>query len=352
MIRVLESGQKIGEVGIGLDRQKEVFGPDDVVTDGDTVPSRVPTNLGVRFLGVDAPETQFEVTVDDRKRRLPLNDPAWETFLKTALDRQFTPAMTASLKLYLTGRLSRSPKPAENHHEHGMAAKTALRTEVEKDIKELETPREKFRFHLAFAPHEAFDKYGRLLCYINRKQAKRDEPTPRPDHYQERLLEAGLVMPFFIWPNVDPFIKLERKGSLADAVILPNGHTLGAHDRRLTVADLSNAKKAPAFTKARTDCARARQKGDGIFSKNNELAMEPNEIRFLSSGKLPRRWVIDLSNDHPGVLIPPQYYFTVRAPEDRLYIPEEYVPLFLDAQWKKQTEAEAEKEAKKLLQLI
>src|SRR5262245_62072613 len=103
MIRVLKSGQKVGEVGLGLDRQKEVFGPDDVVTDGDTVPARVPTNLGVRFLGVDAPETQFEVTVDDRERRLPLNDPAWEAFLKTALDRKFTPEMTASLKLYLTG---------------------------------------------------------------------------------------------------------------------------------------------------------------------------------------------------------------------------------------------------------
>jgi len=44
--------------------------------------------------------------------------------------------------------------------------------------------------------------------------------------------------------------------------------------------------------------------------------------------------VIYLSDD--GVfLIPPQEYYKVSEAEDRLFIPEEYVPLFVEAGWRR-----------------
>jgi hypothetical protein len=45
--------------------------------------------------------------------------------------------------------------------------------------------------------------------------------------------------------------------------------------------------------------------------------------------------VIDLSKND-DVLIKPQEYYTIPNVEDRLFIPEEYVPLFVEAGWKKQ----------------
>jgi endonuclease YncB( thermonuclease family) len=348
MISVLESGQKIGTVGIGVNRRKEVHAAGLVATDGDTVSSRVPDSLGVRFLGVDAPETVFTVKVDGATRRLPLNDPAWEAFLASALEQTFTPAMSPWLKLYLSARLQMSATPARNHYDHGIEAKNALNREIEQDISALGTTREKFRFHLAFAVQEAFDKYGRLLCYINRKQ-KRDSPLGAPPpYYQERLLAAGLVVPFFIWPNVDPFIRIGRKRGLPEAVILPDGHA-GPARGRMTVSQLR--QRAHALAKSRADFAAARTAGLGVCRPGSLLALEPNEVRFLSSAKPPRRWVLDLSGNHPDVLIQPQFYFTVPNNEDRLFIPEEYVPLFVEAEWRTQTDAEAEAEARAVLQV-
>jgi hypothetical protein len=48
----------------------------------------------------------------------------------------------------------------------------------------------------------------------------------------------------------------------------------------------------------------------------------------------PTRWVIDLAGDGDR-LIPPQRYHTIANPEDRLFIPAEYVPLFIDRGWRK-----------------
>jgi hypothetical protein len=33
-----------------------------------------------------------------------------------------------------------------------------------------------------------------------------DQPNPpRPESYTERLLATGVVAPYFIWPNLDPY---------------------------------------------------------------------------------------------------------------------------------------------------
>ena len=44
--------------------------------------------------------------------------------------------------------------------------------------------------------------------------------------------------------------------------------------------------------------------------------------------------MIDLGRND-DTLIPPQGYFQVANPEDRLFVPAEYVPLFVEAGWQR-----------------
>ena len=79
----------------------------------------------------------------------------------------------------------------------------------------------------------------------------------------------------------------------------------------------------------------ARERGDGIFERNNQLMLQPFELRFLSRRKAPTRWVIDLSDSGTRTLLQPVNYHTVGNIEDRLFVPEEYVPLFVEQDWQK-----------------
>jgi len=159
------------------------------------------------------------------------------------------------------------------------------------------------------------DRYGRLLCFINRYQTEGE----RPLSYNERLLQAGLISPYFIWPNINPF---REKGSLVKAVIEPKKAK-------------EEAQRDPLLRKAREGFRRARREGRGIFSPEGPLQLEPFEVRFLAGQRPPTRWVIDLSKND-DVLIKPQKYYTIKNQEDRLYIPEEYVSLFVEKGWKRQ----------------
>jgi hypothetical protein len=60
--------------------------------------------------------------------------------------------------------------------------------------------------------------------------------------------------------------------------------------------------------------------------------------------------VIDLSAGG-NTLIRPQNYFTVPNDEDRLYIPEEFVALFVEQGWQKQPEAPTRKTQELMLWL-
>jgi hypothetical protein len=50
----------------------------------------------------------------------------------------------------------------------------------------------------------------------------------------------------------------------------------------------------------------------------------------------PERWVIDLSKNEDLIYKPDSYYKIPNA-EDRLYIPEEYVALWVEAGWRRET---------------
>lgn len=314
-IEQLASGLKVGHVELGLHGNK----PGSVaqqVHDGDTITVRAPGNLGVRFLGVDAAEISF--TLPGGNRFVSLSNPQWETFLSDPFApslKPFDPPLLPGLREYLAARVG--PGMATNHAMHAQVAEDALEAEVRRDMGVLNQTEEDFQFFMVFA-HEVMDGYGRLLGFINRDQPRANDPEPRPRSYNERLLAQGMVMPYFIWPNIDTFFR----GSIIDAVLAPG--TANTH-----------ANRSRDLRKAREDVQQARAAQLGIFDAQNPLRLYPFELRFLARRRPPDRWVIDLSKNDDQ-LIHPQNYYTIPNIEDRLFIPEEYVPLFVERGWRRQ----------------
>lgn len=286
------------------------------VHDGDTFQLRPIGNLGVRFLGVDAPEISF--TLPRNRRFIGLSDPKWEQFLTNPFDPTlppFRPVLKPGLVAYLKERTG--PGAALNHHQHASAAEEVLEQEVLNDIAALGKTQETFQFLLSFA-HEVMDRYGRLLAFVNRLQPS-ESKLKRPISYNERLLKSGWITPYFIWPNINPF----RRQDSPTKAIIPPGKASELASKEKTLAD------------ARKWVQNARKKKVGLFDAQNPLRVLPFEIRFLSQRRPPDRWVIDLSKSD-NTLIQPQNYYTVPNMEDRLFIPAEYIPLFVEAGWKRQ----------------
>ena len=172
-----------------------------------------------------------------------------------------------------------------------------------------------FRFFIAFS-FEVFDSNGRFLAFINRNQPDANTPSMRPLPYNERILQKGAALPYFIWPNIDPF----RDVSLLDAVISPG------MAKRV-------AEATPALRRAREFVHQARLNGDGVFDPATPLRFEAFEIRYLGRREAPSRAVIDLSRDD-NVILRPQSYFRIPFSEDRLFIPAPFIPLFVSRGWR------------------
>jgi hypothetical protein len=313
------SGLTVGHAGFGLRGSASAPGTaKQEVHDGDTVTVRALGNFGVRFLGIDAAEKSFPlpggdafISIDDARGR-------WATFLEDPFAGSlppFKPALKANLLAYLRERVG--PETAANHARHAEQARQALIAEVLADMQELGKTKDDFAFFLAFA-NEVTDGYGRLLAYLNRDQPKQDASTPRPLSYNERLLDGARVTPYFIWPNVDPFRKIS---ALVDAVPKP-----GAAPK---IAD-----RAPSLRRAREQIRQARAQQHGIFDAADPLRLYPFELRFLARRQPPTRWLIDLSASDDRI-IPPQKYHTVPHPEDRLWLPDEYIALWVEQGWRR-----------------
>lgn len=247
-IRKTTEGFSIGFARLG--RRGEGRGsPGQQIYDGDTANVEADGNLGVRLLGVDAPERAFTLpeaaaeAIDRRpgERFVSLGDERWERFLSDPFRDGSPPRLRRELREHLEPKLG--PGCAANHLGFAEAAKRALRAEVEGDLAELGQTRDEFRFFMAFAS-EVIDGYGRLLCYLNRDQPR----PPRPPSYNERLLVAGAVLPYFIWPNVDPF---RTQASLVAAVPRPGaaaalGACRGRGRPRAAPRGLGRGRAAPA----------------------------------------------------------------------------------------------------------
>jgi len=311
-IEQLQNGLLVGHAGLGM-HGAAVGTVRQVVHDGDTVNTRLIGNLGTRFLGVDAAEISF--TLPGKSSFTAISDPRWEVFLSdpfNAIYGEFNAPMSAGLRTYLETCVG--PGTAANHSLHASAAQAVLETEVLNDLALMGETNETFQFFLAFS-HEVMDRYGRMLCFLNRNQPDENTPAPRPLYYNERLLVAGVVTPYFIWPSISPFRKY---ANILEAVIQP-----------FTANQLHDAR----LNSARAGYQAARQAQIGVYAADHPLRLYPFELRFLAQRRLPNRYLIDLgkSDDH---LVPPEEYYTIAKPEDRLYIPEEYIWLFKEYGWK------------------
>jgi hypothetical protein len=176
-----------------------------------------------------------------------------------------------------------------------------------------------FLLFLAFS-YEVLDAYGRMLCYLHSDRANYTPPAvPIKLSYNERLLAKGLAVPYFIFPNVQPFVSIQPFDSV-----------------NLTPAGFWKAvNKASKLQSARKAVVDARTAGVGVFDPNDRLILLPYELRFIArlDSKGPERYVIDLGNSGGNRILKPEKYYTIAKLEDRLFIPKEFVPLFTQNGW-------------------
>ncbi|MGA9843024.1 MAG: thermonuclease family protein, partial [Nitrososphaeraceae archaeon] len=277
----------------------------DVVPDG---------HLSIRFLGIDTPEIslQYPNFVGDPNRLKWLSIDKFEQYLIDPFSANYQDstdykqALGSELIDYLKNKLNEDT--AKNHSELAMMAQRKLEDIVQSEVKKIEEEGKRFRFFMAFAD-DVMDRYGRFLCYLDTDRDQSDRNGQLT--YNEQMLQSGLAVPYFIWPNVDPFIGQQR---LVNAIPDINNFQ-------------KNINKSTRLKNARDYVKKARESHIGIFGSTNPLKLLPFELRYLSRRQPPDRYVIDLSSNRPKLLKPTQYYI-IKNLEDRLFIPEEYVPLF------------------------
>lgn len=283
----------------------------EAVPDGDTIGDQLNGTGSVRFLGVDSPEKSFEQPMGGAQA---LDGQPWEQFLTNPLAHGYPAALLEpGLAAHLQQRFGTGA--AANHHRHALAAGDALKGLIQADITALGQTNDQFQYFLSFS-YEVFDRFGRFLAFANRNQPNVNVPAPRPSSYNQRQLDTGAALPFFIWPNVDPFRKHD---TVANAVLAPRTANV--------IAETGELKKARDAVKS------ARAAGVGVFNPADPLRFEAFEIRYLGRAEAPSRAVIDLSKNE-DVMLRPQSYFRIPNPEDRLFVPAEFVPLFAAKGWR------------------
>lgn len=272
------------------------------VHDGDTLAVACAGDRGVRLLGVDAPELSAPLP-GTTAPFVALDDPRWEQALAAAfapgarpLGPDGDPALVTHLKAQaVVGE-------AVNHARLAAASRIALVDMVRKDMAALGVDAAGLRFSVAFADGLA-DRCGRPLGDI--RPAGR-----RIASYNERLLAAGWASPYFVWPTTGPW-----RPAVLDAVPAPG-----------------TAAQNPALAAARAAVKAARRRQVGLYGAARPLRLLAFELRMLARRRPPQRWLVDLGRDS-GTLVAPQCYPSVPLPEDRLFIPAEHVPLWLEKGW-------------------
>lgn len=280
------------------------------IPDGDTIGLHFEGSGSVRFLGIDTPEKNFALPGSTAQRRL--DSAEWEAYLTDPFQAG-TFGLSAELIANLRTRLGAGA--ATNHRFHGDRAEQSLLNLAQADMTALGQNLTTFGYFLSFS-FETFDSFGRFLAFINRNQPNATTPSPRPLSYNERQLENGAALPFFIWPNIAPF----RQASILNAVFAPG-----------TASQIANA--SADLRRARDFVRQARINHLGVFQAANPLRLEAFEVRYLGRREAPNRAVIDLSRND-DVILQPQNYFRIPQAEDRLFIPPHFVPLFVSRGWR------------------
>lgn len=293
------------------------------VHDGDTLSVTADGDFSIRFLGIDTPEVSFgypDLEGDPNGGKW-LSILRFEKYLAKPFDdsyqdsQQYKRMLGKDLVDYLEPRLN--DNTAKNHSTYSENAHRILEEIIQTDHDERKSQGKEFKLFMAFS-HEIMDRYGRFLCYLDRDNTPQ-ERLERPLTYNERMIQHGFAMPYLIWPNIDPFI---GKESIVKAV-----------------PDINNfqkeIQKSKRLQKAREAIRNARESGTGFFDSNDPLMLFPFELRYLARRSVPDRFVMDLSQEKPKLLEPTKYY-EIEHIEDRLYIPEEYVPLFIQKGFQKE----------------
>jgi hypothetical protein len=293
--------------------------PAQVVHDGDTVGLNTALDFSSRFLGVDAPEISF--TIRTRNTFVGIGHAKWTTFWTSGEWKNLP--IGCALMEHLEGRIGDGTRVAANHERLAKQAEAALTGLIKADIAASGKSLDEFDFFLSFG-YEFLDQYGRMLCYLNADRTNFAAPAQaNPLSYNERLLASGAVVPYFIFPNLQPFMA----GAPFDAEsIAPAGFW-----RRV--------QGAGKLTAARRAVADARQGAKGVFAANGRgLILLPYELRFIArfGSKGPDRFVIDLGNPGSNTILRPESYFAIANVEDRLFVAKEFVPLFTLNGWQVQ----------------
>jgi hypothetical protein len=289
--------------------------PAQVVHDGDTVGLNTALNFSSRFLGVDAPEISFTIRTKDTF--VSVGHEKWKVFW-TSGEWQNLPIPTA-LMADLSGRIGNGEAVAANHARHAKQAEAALTELIKADVAASGKGDEGFEFFLSFG-YEFLDQYGRMLCYLNAERSV--FPSPSLAHklsYNERLLGTGSVLPYFIFPNLQPF--MAGRPFDADAI-----KPAGFWSAVLAAGKLQSARAAVAA---------ARNAHLGVFETADPLIVLPYELRYIArlNSTGPDRFVIDLGQPGSTRMLPPERYFEIANVEDRLFVAREFVPLFVLNGW-------------------
>jgi hypothetical protein len=303
---LFQFGKRAGAIG----------GASNQVHDGDTVGLSTSLNFSSRFLGVDAPEVSFPIRTDGPPF-VAIGDEKWKNFWTSGTWKD--QLSDVPLKSHLEARIGNGADVASNHKTLADTAKEDLRRLIEADRTASGKTNEEFKFFLAFS-YEFLDGFARMLCFLHPDRDNfATHVAPSKLSYNEQLLATGSVVPYFIYPNTEPFLKIQpfEQSNLVPAKFW------------------QNVSGASRLQQARRAVAAARTAELGVFHPTSGLKVLPYEIRFLAraNSKGPDRHVIDLGKPGENKILKPEKYFTIANVEDRLFIGKEFVPLFTLNGW-------------------
>jgi endonuclease YncB( thermonuclease family) len=234
------------------------------------------------MLGMDAPELHYQGATEKTPGKY---DAKMEKFLKAE-----GKDLDVALKKHLENRLK--DKPSTRQIQDGKEAfghfmdivTERLDRGVGKNGKKL-TPRKIF----IMAPQEVFDRYGRLLAYINaayEKSELKKIPLSKRPTFNLQMIQNGHGVSLTIYPNIP---KPDDLKMVQDAV------------------------------------KNARTHGKGFWKQAGKVLL-PYEFRWIvdtirGKRKGPDRYCADITT---GDLFPPQQYYRV-LPENRLFFYEDQV---------------------------
>lgn len=313
-LQVIQGGLKLGTSIFGKHGNK-AGSVNQIVHDGDTMSVLLDGGFGVRFLGIDTPEVSFQLPGSDSF--IGLGNDKWNKFFTTGNWKKDLDVGSALMK-YLQKLIGEGAGVAKNHADLSKKAQESLESIVAGDVKLSGKTNDEFRFFMAFGL-DFLDTYGRLLCYLNSDRSNfANQANANQSSYNERQLASGWAMPYFIWPNIQPFISIRP-----------------FEENNVRPKDFWKiVTKSKKLQTARKNVAQARKDKKGIFDKDKPLVLQPFELRFISRKKGPDRYVIDLGDEGGKTILKPEAYIKIKNLEDRLYVPKEFIPVFERFGWK------------------